>query len=174
MKPGGQGKPDRTRSNIVRLIWCATGSAIGIGLALWLAEAPSSPFILASLGGSTVFLFGLTGADAAQPRALFGGHLGSAAIGVLCFQAFGNLLWVSILAVVLSFVFMMATRTVHPPVGANPLIMVQGHAGFYALWHPVGLGVLILALVAVVWSRLIPGMDHYPVNWLAKSPHSIL
>lgn len=165
---------DRIAKNVMRLLGCAVGAAFAIGLALWSVGLPSSPFILASLGGSTVFLFGLTGAAAAQPRALFGGHLGSALIGILCFQAFGDTLWVWVLSVVLALVFMMVTRTVHPPAGANPLIMVHGHFGFQALWQPVGLGILILALVAAAWSRFIPGVSHYPVNWLERSPHSIL
>jgi CBS-domain-containing membrane protein len=160
--------------DIGRLIWCAIGAATGIGLALWFVGVPSSPFLLASLGGSTVFLFGLTRAAAAQPRALFGGHLGSALIGVLCFQAFGDAPWVYMLAMVLSLIYMLATKTVHPPAGANPLIMVHEHAGFFGLWQPVGLGVIILVLVAVVWSRLLPGMNRYPTNWFEKSPPSIL
>ena len=158
--------------NFGRLIWCSVGAAIGIGLALWFVGLPSSPFLLFSLGGSTVFLFGLTRAAAAQPRALFGGHFGSALIGVLCFQAFGDAFWVYILAMVLTLIFMLATKTMHPPAGANPLIMIHEHAGFFSLWQPVGLGVIILALVAVVWSRLFPGMNHYPTNWYEKSPPS--
>lgn len=174
MKSGKQRKPDHTRNNILRLIWCAIGATTGIGLALWFVGAPSSPFLLASLGGSTVFLFGLTGAAAAQLCASFGGHLGSALIDILCFQVFGDSFWVWVLSVVLAFVYMLATKTVHPPAGANPLIMVHGHAGFYALWQPVGLGILIIALVAAAWSRLTQGMNAYPVNWFEKSPHSIL
>lgn len=153
-----------------RLMLCAAGVATGIGLALWLVDLPSSPLLLASLGGSAVFLFGLTRAAATQPRALFGGHLGGALIGIICFQSFGDALWVYVLAVVLTAIFMLVTKTVHPPAGANPLIMVHLHGGLYALWQPVGLGVLTLALVAAAWSRLVPGMVHYPTKWLEKSP----
>jgi CBS-domain-containing membrane protein len=64
---------------------------------------------------------------------LIRGHLGSALIGIRCFQVFGDTLWVWVLSVVLSFVFMPATKTVRPSAGANPLIMVHGHAGFQAL-----------------------------------------
>ncbi|MCX7143845.1 MAG: HPP family protein [Proteobacteria bacterium] len=82
------------RFPIVRLLWCALGAAAGITLALFLVAPPASPFLLASLGGSAVFLFGLTRAPAAQPRALFGGHLGGALIGIVCYQLFGDSLWV--------------------------------------------------------------------------------
>lgn len=167
-----QGKCKKGARYFLRLIWCSVGAAAGIGLALWFAGPSSSPFLLASLGGSCAFLFGLTHTPAAQPRALFGGHLGGALIGIFCFTAFGDALWVYVLAVALTLVFMIVTKTVHPPAGANPLIMVHGHAGLSALWQPVGAGILILALVAAAWSRLVPGMAHYPIKWFDKSPPS--
>ena len=156
-----------SHQGLMKLVWSAIGAAIAISLALWLVADDSSLFLLASLGGSTVFLFGLTDAEAAQPRALFGGHLAGAAIGIFCFQFFGDALWVSVVAVVLTMVFMMVTRTVHPPAGANPLFMVHYHASFQALLKPVGLGVFILFLVAVVWSRIRPGRL-YPIKWWRK------
>jgi hypothetical protein len=33
--------------------------------------------------------------------------------------------------------------------------------------------VLSLAVVAVIWSRLYPGLSHYPVAWLDRSPPSL-
>lgn len=81
-------------SPITRLLWCALGVAAGIASALFLVAPLASPFFFASLGGSAVFLFGLTRAPAAQPRALFGGHFGGALIGIACYQFFGDSLWV--------------------------------------------------------------------------------
>ena len=151
---------DRLRN----LVWSVAGSSTGIAIALWLVADEGSPFLLASLGGSTVFLFALTETEAAQPRALFGGHLGGAFIGILSFQLFGDALWVSVLAVVLTMVFMVLTRTIHPPAGANPLFMVHNHAGIHVLLKPVLLGVGVWFLITVVWSRVRPGRS-YPVNW---------
>lgn len=162
------------RKTAGRLFWCAFGATIGLGLALWFIGVPISPFLLASLGGSTVFLFGLTRAAAAQPRALFCGHLGSALIGIVCYQAFGDAMWVSVVAVAAALLFMLTTKTVHPPAGANPLIMIYEQADLSCLWQPVFLGVAILALVAAVWSRILPGTYRYPTKWLDKSPPSAL
>ena len=156
-----------------RLVACSAGAACAMGLVLWLVDPPSAPLLIASFGGTAVFLFGLTRAPAAQPRSVFGGHLGGALIGIVCFQLFGDGTLVYIVAIMLTLVFMLLTGTVHPPADANPLIMIHSHAGFDALWQPVGVGVVLLALVAAAWSRLTPGAAHYPCKWLERSPPSL-
>ena len=157
----------------MRLGACAGGAAVALWLVLWLVDPPSTPLLLASFGGTAVFLFGLTRAPAAQPRSLVGGPLGGALVGIACFQVFGDATWVYLLALVLTLVFMLLTKTVHPPAGANPLIMVHTHAGFGALWQPVALGVALLVIVAAIWSRLTPGAAHYPCQWFERSPPSL-
>ena len=161
------------RNPIIRLLWCLVGAACGIWLALAVVGPPHNVFVLASLGGSSVFLFGLTRAPAAQPRALFGGHLAGAFIGIACGQLLGTSLIAYALAVSLSLVFMLATRTVHPPAGANPVIMVYAQAGWQSLFSPVLLGVLCLVVVAMLWSRLYPGLARYPVSLFEPSPPSL-
>ena len=156
MKPG--------KNRIRDLGWSVIGASTAIAIALWFVADGRSPFLLASLGGSTVFLFALTETEAAQPRALFGGHLGGALIGILAFRFFGDALWVSVLAVVLTMVFMVLTRTIHPPAGANPLFMVHHHAGMGILLKPVFIGVGLLFITAFIWSRIRPGKP-YPVSW---------
>lgn len=161
------------RLPIVRFAWCLLGAATGISLALFFVGPPHTPFVLASLGGSCVFLFGLTRAPAAQPRALFGGHLAGALIGIACAQFLGSTPLAYALAVSLSLGFMLITRTVHPPAGANPVLMVYVHAQWSALLSPVLLGIVCLVAVAFVWSRVYPGLVHYPVALWEPSPPSL-
>ena len=158
------------RHPALRLAWCLAGAFAALSLALILVAPPASPLLLASLGGTTAFLFGLTRAPAAQPRALLGGHLASAAIGIACYQTFGEATWVYALAVALALAFMLATRTLHPPAGANPLLMIASHAGWSALVQPVLLGIGVLMLAAALWSRLYPGLRRWPGDWRAPSP----
>jgi CBS-domain-containing membrane protein len=72
---------------LLRLLWVLLGSAVAISLVLW-ATNVNSPLMLASLGGTTLFLFALTTAPAAQPRAVFGAHLISSLIGIIAYQLF--------------------------------------------------------------------------------------
>lgn len=161
------------RNVLARLSWCLAGAALAIGLALSVVGPPHAPFLLASLGGTTVFLFGLTRAPAAQPRALFGGHLGSASIGIACGQYLGTTPLSYSLAIAITLGFMLATRTVHPPAGANPILMVHSQAGWSALIDPVLVGLAVLVGVAAVWSRIYPGLMPYPTNPWAPSPPTI-
>lgn len=155
------------------MLWCVIGAAASMLVILYFVDPPDSPLLLASLGGSAVFLFGLTRAAAAQPRALFGGHLGGSFVGIACYQAFGDAPWVYVLAVGVTLVLLLVTRTVHPPAGADPVIMVHAHAAFGALWQPVGASVLVMAAVCFVWSRVGPAMARYPVKTLDPSPPTV-
>lgn len=91
---------------------------------------------------------------------------------------FGDALWVYALAQALTLGCMLLSGTVHPPAGANALIMIHAHADVSALWMPVLIGVSTLALVAVVWSRLgarwFKEQTRYPARWMDRSPPNLL
>jgi len=157
---------------IFRLIWVLLGSSVAITLALWVTQA-NSPLLLASLGGTTLFLFALSTAPAAQPRAVFGAHLISSLVGILAYQLFGDAFWVYILALVVTIGILLMVRCVHPPAGANPLIMIQAHASFMHLGITVLVGVSIIFIVAYLWSRLGVGVRKYPISWTQPSPPSL-
>ena len=156
----------------LRLLWVLLGSTIAISLALWVTQA-NSPLLLASLGGTTLFLFVLSTAPAAQPRAVFGAHLIGALIGIIAYQLFGDAFWVYVFALVVTIGVLLLVRCVHPPAGANPLIMIQAHASFIHLGITVMVGVTIIFVVTVIWSRLGIGMRKYPTSWTVPSPPSL-
>jgi len=157
---------------LLRLVWVLIGSSIAIILALWITKE-NSPLLLASLGGTTLFLFVLTTAPAAQPRAVFGAHLISSLVGILAYQLFGDAFWVYVIALVVTIGLLLVLRCVHPPAGANPLIMIQAHAGFIHLGVTVLVGVSVIFAVAFIWSRLGVGMRKYPVSWNQPSPPTL-
>lgn len=157
---------------LFRLLWVLIGSMVAITLALWITQA-NSPLILASLGGTTLFLFALTTAPAAQPRAVFGAHLISSLIGILAYQLFGDTFWVYVFALVITIGVLLLLRCVHPPAGANTFIMIQGHAGLVHLGVTVLVGVSIIFIVACIWSRLGFGVRKYPLSWTQPSPSTL-
>jgi CBS-domain-containing membrane protein len=61
----------------------------------------------------------------------------------------------------------------HPPAGANPVLMVYAQAGWSAMLYPVLAGIVCLMAVAFVWSRLYPGLVRYPSSPWEPSPASL-
>ena len=57
---------------------------------------------------------------------------------------------------------MMITKTVHPPAGANPIIIMMGNEGLSFLLMPVSAGAVILVLYAIIFNKYINKKD-YPL-----------
>lgn len=126
------------------------------------------PFLLASMGASTVLLLGAPHSPLSQPWAFAGGHLISAFIGISCATVVPNVYLAAGLSVGLSISAMYYLRCLHPPGGATALLTVIGdqkiHAlGYHFVFMPVLANVAILLTVALVINNLIPGR-RYPAN----------
>lgn len=156
------------------VLWSWLGACCGIGLLSFMNQAflPSGDnlLLIGSFGASAVLVYGAPRAPLSQPRNLVGGHILSATIGVICFQALGFLPWLAApLAVATAIAVMHLTRTLHPPGGATALIAVAGsdqiHAlGFLYILMPVGVGALTLLLVGLLVNNL-PRQRQYPEHW---------
>lgn len=127
------------------------GGALGIGLIALLTHWQHLPLLMAPLGATCVLLFAAADSPLAQPRSVVGGHLVSTLVGLLFLKYVGVGPWQMGLAVGLAIALMQATRTLHAPAGADPLVvLMSGKVGWSFLFAPVLAGALTLVLLALV------------------------
>jgi CBS-domain-containing membrane protein len=140
------------------------GGFIAIGALALLSGGFGTMLLLGSFGASCVLLFGYPDAPFAQPMNVIGGHVICTAIGLAALHWIGPQPWVLALAVGCSIAAMMATRTVHPPAGSNPVIVFLGHSGWGFFLFPVACGVLILVSIAWAYNNAVRKTP-YPHYW---------
>lgn len=127
------------------------GGSLGIGLIAMLAHINNLPLLMAPFGATCVLLFAAPDTPLAQPRNVIGGHLVSSLVGLLFLKYAGTSPVEMGLAVGLAIALMQATRTLHAPAGADPLVvMMSGKASWSFLVAPVFASAVILVMVAVV------------------------
>jgi CBS-domain-containing membrane protein len=159
---GGAALPPAPAPNHV--LWSWVGGAVAIGLIAFLTTAVGRPILMAPLGASAVLAFGVPDSPLAQPRNIVGGHVLTAFIGLVFLEAFGADWWSMGGAVATAIAAMQVTRTVHPPAGANPLLIMVLGASWDFLFIPVLAGSMILAACAVVFNNLAENR-RYPLYW---------
>ncbi|HQR50173.1 MAG TPA: HPP family protein [Methylophilaceae bacterium] len=130
--------------------------------------------VLASMGASAFLLFVVPHSPMAQPWALVGGHLVSAAIGVACAQWIHNPVFATATAVAISIFAMHWMHCLHPPGAATAMIAVLGgpevHAiGWRFCYEVVAINAGMILLLAFIINNLIPGR-RYPLSH-SHHPH---
>lgn len=131
--------------------------ALGSG---WVA----SPLVLGSFGATCVLVFGFPDVPFSQPRNVVAGHVLSSAAGLAAVALFGPTWWSVALAVAVAVMAMMATRTVHPPAGSNPVIVFLTQPGWDFLLFPTLVGALLVVGVALVYNNQTRNV-RYPQYW---------
>ncbi len=142
----------------------AAGGAVAIGAMEYFAARNTIPLMAVPFATSIVLVLGSPEVDAAQPRALIGGHLISTMVGLLVLWVAGPTPWAAALAVGLAMVAMHATRTFHPPAGIDPLLVVVNAMPWSFLLVPVAAGALALALFAYAWHLAVRRFN-WPTRW---------
>jgi len=141
------------------------GAFIAISVIALATSATHLPLVLGSFGASCVILFGFPDAPFAQPRNVIGGHFFGVAHGLVFLALFGPTWWSMALAVATSLALMQATRTVHPPAGSNPVIVMLSAPVWSFLFIPTLAGASALVAVALVYHNKLKGRI-YPKYWL--------
>ncbi len=154
--------PDR-RAWLV-IVAGALGAAVAVGAMELFAMRAAIPLMAIPFGTSIVLVLGSPELDAAQPRALIGGHIVSTLVGLLVLAVTGPQPWAAALAVGLAMVAMHVTRTFHPPAGIDPLLVVVNNMSWSFLAVPVAAGAVLLALFAWVWHLAVRRYD-WPQRW---------
>ena len=142
----------------------AAGGAVAIGAMEALSHHTAFPLMFVPFATSIVLVMGTPDAEPAQPRALVGGHLVSAAVGLLVLSVTGPSPWAAAVAVGLAMAAMHATRAFHPPAGIDPLIVVAQDMPWSFFIAPVAVGSLMLLAFAWLWHSLVR-RDVWPVRW---------
>src|SRR5271155_1566855 len=97
----------------IAVLASAAGGAVAIAAMEFLAERTSVPLAFIPFATSIVLVMGSPDAKPAQPRALIGGHLLSAVIGLLMVTLAGPQPWAAAVAVGIAMAAMLATDTFH-------------------------------------------------------------
>ena len=128
------------------------GGSLSIFILLLLGHWTQNPIIMASFGASCVLLYAAPYSPLAQPRNILFGHLLCATVGMVTLKLFGAQMWSIALAVGVASALMQLLRCVHPPAGANPLIILLSADALDYPWHflifPVATGAIALILIA--------------------------
>lgn len=161
LRPHGA-PPPRPALSHAAASWLGAATAIAVVGAL--SDATALPWLMAPFGASAVIVFGLPDSPLAQPRAVIGGHVLSALVGLICLALFPVAWWSLALAVASAVVLMQLSRTTHPPAGANPLVVMLGGVGWDFLATPVLAGAIAIVAVALACNNLAPGR-RYPLYW---------
>lgn len=127
-------------------------------------SATAVPLVLGLFGASCVLLFGYLERPFSQPRNVVGGHATAAASGLVFLHARGPAWWSMALALACAFALMHATRTVHPPAGSNPVIVMLAMPDWMLLLTPTLAGSLLIVLTAVIVNNHDRQISH-PRRW---------
>jgi CBS-domain-containing membrane protein len=119
--------------------------------------------LIAPFGASCVLVFAIPQSPLAQPRNVIGGHLISTAAGLSVFGMLGQTPLAFALGVGLAIAAMLLTGTVHPPAGADPIVVILAGASWPFLFVPVLIGTVCIVLLGAGFHRWVTGKT-YPLT----------
>lgn len=139
--------------HILESVIAGVGALLGLSLIGLIAQGANTMMLIAPFGATAVLLFSAPNSPFSNPWNIVGGYFISTLIGsiVLTYTSVG---WLPIgIGLGLVIMLMQVFKVIHPPAGANFLIVTQGHLSLYLI-SPLILGLITLVVIAMSVERI--------------------
>ena len=141
---------------LINALFSSLGAFVCIGFLAYLnSSIEGAIWLIPPFGASMVLVMAVYDSPLAKPKNLILGHILSALSGVIIFYLLGNTFISLGLGVALAVFVMMITNTVHPPAGANPIIVILTGQSISFVFLPVAVGAIIIVVFAYLYNRLL-------------------
>ena len=141
---------------LINALFSSLGAFVCIGFLAYLnSSIEGAIWLIPPFGASMVLVMAVYDSPLAKPKNLILGHILSELSGVIIFYLIGNTFISLGLGVALAVFVMMMTNTVHPPAGANPIIVILTGQSISFVFLPVAVGALIIVVFAYLYNRLL-------------------
>ena len=144
------------KQTLINALFSSLGAFVCIGLLAYLnSSIEDALWLIPPFGASMVLVMAVYDSPLAKPKNLILGHILSALSGVMILYLLGNTFISLGLGVALAVFVMMITNTVHPPAGANPIIVILTGQSLSFVFLPVAVGAVIIVVFAYLYNRLL-------------------
>ncbi|MEO7786480.1 MAG: HPP family protein [Sphingomicrobium sp.] len=137
------------------ILLAGLGAGLTIYVLLLLHDTTKLALLVPSFGASCALVFGVPGSPFARPLSVIGGHLVASAMGLIVLAVLGHGAAAMAVGVGLGIAAMLATRTMHPPAGGDPLIVIAVGATPWFLLTPILAGTVVIVALGYAYRRTI-------------------
>lgn len=137
------------------MLFGALGATIGIVLLQVLSETSNIALLVAPFGATFVLVFALPESPLVKPKNIVGGYLIATITGLIFYQLFGNTPLSLGLAFGISFVLMQLTKSLHPPAGSIPLLIMFSTPEWNYILTPILVGVLLILIYEKFYTLIL-------------------
>jgi CBS-domain-containing membrane protein len=143
-------------NKIINALLSALGALIFISFLAFLDRSfEGMIWLIPPFGASMVLVMAVHESPLAKPKNILLGHILSALSGVIILYLIGDNFLALGIAVALAVFVMIVTDTIHPPAGANPIIVILTGQGISFVLFPVAVGAFMLVVFAYLYNRLL-------------------
>jgi CBS-domain-containing membrane protein len=137
------------------LLLGVVGATVGVIILQLISTTTEIKLVVASFGATFVLIFALPESPVVKPRSIIGGYLISTSIALMVFEFIGNDPFSLGLAFGLAFGLMQLTKTLHPPAGSIPLLIMYTPPDWKFLIMPVLAGVIVILIYERFYSFIL-------------------